>query len=125
MGDIYLLCREAQILQENWERARVAVQEGLNIVEEFGNREYIGLGYAFLARIMVAEGALDEAASLFVKARDVLDDVGARIHSLRNQIWYANLLLQQGDAQIAAEIKQAVLDEGDKLGVYLPQNHLK
>jgi tetratricopeptide (TPR) repeat protein len=120
LGDIYLLLGEAQILQENWERARIAVQEGLSIVEKFGNREYIGLGYALLARIMVAEGALDEAASLFIKARDVLDEVGARIHSLRTQMWYADLLLQQGNAQIAAEIKQALLDEGHKLGVYLP-----
>ncbi|MDB4778387.1 tetratricopeptide repeat protein [bacterium] len=95
--------------------ASSAFQQGIDLLEEIGQRESMAYGEALAnyAELLSANGKLDEAETLFVKAIEVNDQLFAKNGSVNANMRrsFSELFRRQGQHERALE----VLDEADEI----------
>ncbi len=119
LGDIYLLVAQAGLIDNQTERAQVAVDNALKLVETAGNQEYIAAGYALLAQIYVAKNEPDMADKTYTRAITLFEQVGSPAGLLRTRLNYARFLADQGETDRAADLEQDARAKAAKIGLHL------
>jgi tetratricopeptide (TPR) repeat protein len=116
---IDLLQAQTYLALGQLETAKTALSEGLNLVQEADNREYIAIGLAIQAQVYAAEGNPALAEEIYHQAMALFEQIGSQTGLLRTWLAYAQFLAQQGQTEKAANLEQNSHAEAAKIGAYL------